>query len=735
MEAAAPLNFDGLGLDANQLRAVQEHLSAARNAVQVVSRPPPLFGPHAPPAAAQTARPEVVQGAGDASAHAPLPPDAADQPRRGRGRPRGSANRGGGSGRRGRGGQGRSAAQRQRLDPGLDGSDSDPDDGPDDDDAVPRDVAEEEPDDLYVDDFAFADGDTFTWEHVDVGRVPEVDLRGGSRPIPTFPPFTKGPTAPRNIPQGCSSAFDILKLLIDGELIERMCSFTNRYANESQYANTRRFDRWYDAVPAEMWSWIACVIYLGVCKVNNREAAWSRSSIFGQPSLYSRMSLERFEAIARCLHVEAPHALDEAERTRRMNGDAFWQIEAFARALSDNFTNYINVGQFMDLDECTCGFRGRHRCRCFNPKKPKKYHFKQFCINCAVTGYIIAFYWYRGKTEQRPPRMPATLWPLVHLVERINALTNNRLKVGNHVMATDNWYTSLQAARFCHATGLHYVGTLRSNRINSASPPPGVIFPKSAATRARGSYACHKVSSGSFSVYVTPWADNKVVHMMHSWPTYVATCYRNHKQGTAPRGVAYEKKAIDRPTIYHNYNEAMGGTDLHDWLLAEFRSSFRCRRWQPKVIVHMLQQAVVNAHILFRLKHASPRSRTLFDFVTELLAEIPIYKRRDEARADANVAFQPVTSQSRWWWSQQRVRRTSGTHTPDVVSRPRGGNGHQTETRKRCKYCMRSLTNLYCTNCDVHLCGGDCWRLFHSEDALPNQDELVERGNGSPERA
>ena len=222
---------------------------------------------------------------------------------------------------------------------------------------------------------------------------------------------------------------------------------------------------------------------------------------------------------------------------------------------------------------------------------------------------------------------------------------------------------------------------------------------------------------------------------MHSWPTYVATCYRNHKQGTAPRGVAYEKKAIDRPTIYHNYNEAMGGTDLHDWLLAEFRSSFRCRRWQPKVIVHMLQQAVVNAHILFRLKHASPSSRTLFTFVTELLAEIPVYKRRDEARADANVAFQPVTSQSRWWWSQQRVRRTSGTHTPDVVSRPRGQNGHRTETRKRCKYCMQSLTNLYCTNCDVHLCGGDCWRLFHSEDALPSQDELVERGNGSPARA
>jgi hypothetical protein len=727
MAAAAPLSFEGLHLDADQQRALQEHLAAARNAMQVVSPPPPLVGPRAAPVSAQAARPEAIQGAGDAPAPHPQPPVAEQQPRRGRGRPRGRGNQGA----RGGAGGGAARVQRQRQQRGHDGSDDGGVDGVDDDDDAVGDDVEDAADDLYVsDDDAVLNGDVFVWERIDVRPVPLVDLRGGSRPLPTLPPFTKGATTPRNIPQGCNSAFDILKLLIDDDLIDRMCTFTNRYAHESGYANTRRFDRWYDVTSAEMWSWIACVIYLGVCKVNSREAAWGRSSLFGQPSLYSRMSLERFEAIARCLHLEAPHALDDAERTRRMNEDPFWQIEAFARALSDNFTNFINVGQCIDLDECTCGFRGKHRCRCFNPMKPRKYHFKQFCINCAVTGYIIAFYWYRGKSEQRPPRMPATLWPLVHLVERINSLTNNRLKVGNHVMATDNWYTSVQAARFCHSTGLHYIGTVQARRINRLSPPAGVTFPKNISAGARGTYACHKVSCGNFSAFVTPWADNKVVHMLHSWPTYVATCYRNHKQ--AIPGQPYEKQAVPRPTIYQNYNETMGGTDLHDWLLAQFRSSFRCKRWQPKVIVHMLQQAVVNAHILFRLKHASPSSRTLFVFVSELMEAIPVYQRRDEVRADANVAFQAAVNQSRWWWSQQRVRRTSGTHTPDIVSRPRNANGQQQETRKRCKYCMHRLSHIYCKGCDVFLCGGDCWRLFHSEDVLPNQDELHARANSSP---
>jgi len=396
MNAASQLNLNVLGLDDDQLRALQVRLAASINHPAVVAPPPPLFGPGAAPVSAPAARPDGIPGVPDAPAPPHADPVAEQQPRRGRGRPRGPSNQGA----RGGAGAGAARAQRARHQGRHDGSDDGGVDGVDDvDDDAHDDAVEDAVDDLYVSDDDDDNGDVFVWERVNVVPVPQVDLRAGSRPISTFPAFTKGPTAPRNVPQRCNSAFDILKLLIDDELIDRMCTYTNRYAHESVYANTRRFERWYDVTPPEMWSWIACVIYLGVCKVNSREAAWSRSSFFGQPSLYSRMSLERFEAIARCLYLEAPFALDDAERTRRMNEDPFWQIEAFARSLSDNFTNFINVGQCMDLDECTCGFRGKHRCRCFNPRKPKKYHFKEFCINCAVTGYIIAFYWYRGKSE------------------------------------------------------------------------------------------------------------------------------------------------------------------------------------------------------------------------------------------------------------------------------------------------------------------------------------------------
>ncbi len=90
MNAAPQLNLEGLGLDADQLRALQEYVVATRNAAQVVAAPPPLFGPGAAPARPRAAAPVPAQGAGDAPAEAPAPPVREPPPRQRRGRPRGA---------------------------------------------------------------------------------------------------------------------------------------------------------------------------------------------------------------------------------------------------------------------------------------------------------------------------------------------------------------------------------------------------------------------------------------------------------------------------------------------------------------------------------------------------------------------------------------------------------------------------------------------------------------------
>jgi hypothetical protein len=719
MDAAAPLNLDALGLDADQLTALQRHIAALRNAAEVLAAPPPLFGPGAAPSQPRAAAPVHVQGVGDAPGEVPAPPVREPPSRRGRGRPRGAKSRRPAL-------DAPRAPQRRRASGGGAGDADSQVSGTDDDDENGIHVdAEEDVDDLYFDEEVVPPNSAeppFVWEEVQVQRAVLRDLRSGEREESTLPPFNKGPTAPKNVPGDCTSAFSILKLLLNESIIDRMCEYTNAYANESAYANTRRAQRWRDVEPAEMWVWISCVIFIGVCKINNRECAWDRSSPFFQPWLASKMSLERFEAIARCLHTEAPWRLSDADKAARNQQDAFWQIDAFATELSDNFTSHVDIGQCIDLDECTCGYRGRHRCRCFNPAKPHKYHFKQFCLNCSVTGYILSFYWYRGKSEHRPPNMPATLFPLVQLVNRVNSLTRGCLSQGGHVIATDNWYTSLHSAKFLYENNMHSVGTIRINRLSAADPPRTAFFARQGGNRDRGTFCCHKVSKGdNFCAYLTPWHDNKPVHILHSFPTRVSTCLRNQK---LPQCAHYEKKRLDRPTIYRDYNQIMGGTDLNDWLLAQFRSSFRSRRWQPKVLTHMLQQAVVNAHIIFKLKNGLGRERTLFHFVQELVKEIPDFIRRPPVLVPQGRPDLPDNSQSRWWWSCQSARRTTGSHVPDLVTRPRDDDQRRPENRKRCKYCVCVRTSLYCSNCQVFLCGGACWHAWHSLRELPSPEEM-----------
>lgn len=104
-------------------------------------------------------------------------------------------------------------------------------------------------------------------------------------------------------------------------------------------------------------------------------------------------------------------------------------------------------------------WKGRHKCRCYNPSKPSKFHFKIFGLNDADTGYLSNFYLYQGKAEARPADVPATLYPLTKQLPHPQYINLN------HIIATDNWYTSIAAAEFVKTTiQADYIGTIKTNK-------------------------------------------------------------------------------------------------------------------------------------------------------------------------------------------------------------------------------------------------------------------------------
>ena len=96
-------------------------------------------------------------------------------------------------------------------------------------------------------------------------------------------------------------------------------------------------------------------------------------------------------------------------------------------------------------------------------------------------------------------------------------------------------------------------------------------------------------------VYYTSWMDRNPVAVLHIFPTKMGVCSRMVK--TANGG--WERKEYTRPTIIPIYNHGMGGTDSEDQRLQAYRPEIKTKSWIPRVLIHFLNLAIVNAYIWY----------------------------------------------------------------------------------------------------------------------------------------
>jgi len=239
---------------------------------------------------------------------------------------------------------------------------------------------------------------------------------------------------------------------------------------------------------------------------------------------------------------------------------------------------HFKMGRSFSIDEAVIPFKGRHRARCYNPKKPSKYHFKKFSLNCADTGYVYCHYHYGGKDERRPENVPASLWPIKKLVDQCPDLHNK-----HHFCSTDNWYTSAHSLSYFRGKGVHCAGTIKKGRLGVATStrpgfPAAGIFKaaRGAPKRPRGDCMIHetKLIDGT-DAFVTTWQDKKSVLLLSSYRPMAGDCVRKIKVGRT-----WTRQRFFRPNVVAHYNRTMGGTDLHDQRLAFARSTVKSRRWQ-----------------------------------------------------------------------------------------------------------------------------------------------------------
>lgn len=152
---------------------------------------------------------------------------------------------------------------------------------------------------------------------------------------------------------------------------------------------------------------------MGLVKRPNRRMNWQINSIYGDPFVRRIMSRSRFDAITKDLHWWNVSNIPPNDRAERNKVDGFWALGDFIEVLVQNWQRYYDCGQLLNIDEMCIFFKGRHRCRCYNPSKPNKWHLKAYCLNDPTNGYGL----YRGSSEVRPPGVSSTVWPVKYLTE------------------------------------------------------------------------------------------------------------------------------------------------------------------------------------------------------------------------------------------------------------------------------------------------------------------------------
>ena len=149
-----------------------------------------------------------------------------------------------------------------------------------------------------------------------------------------------------------------------------------------------------DTSPDEMKVFVAHLIVMGILKKNSLEQYWSRDSILNMPFFGHYMSRNHFQNILWDLHVSNP---DETNPPKGEAGhDPLFLVRPMVDMMQRNFHTKYRPKKELSLDESMCPFKGRVHFKCYNPKRPNRFHIKLFMVSEPSTGYICGFEVYTG---------------------------------------------------------------------------------------------------------------------------------------------------------------------------------------------------------------------------------------------------------------------------------------------------------------------------------------------------
>ncbi|XP_062552399.1 piggyBac transposable element-derived protein 3-like [Armigeres subalbatus] len=172
-------------------------------------------------------------------------------------------------------------------------------------------------------------------------------------------------------------------------------------------------------------------------------------------------------------------------------------------------------------------------------------------------------------------------------------------------------------------------------------------------------------------IKVVKWMDNKIIHLISTYGDI---------QPADMRWSAKEKQfvEIERPAVVKDYNQAMGGIDLNDQLVAIYRTDIGTKKYYLRVFHHFLDVCVVNAWLLYRrhcFQRGEERHMTLLEFRMDVAVSLIKYGKHIVQRKGrpSKAALSVQMKKPRTVVSEPtlEIRFDGISHWPEITDRQR----------------------------------------------------------------
>jgi len=338
----------------------------------------------------------------------------------------------------------------------------------------------------------------------------------------TPPPFVIAPGPSRAATHG-SSPLDFFRLFVTLEVVDQMRKATNAYGTSlftEDWVNTDR---------KEMDRFFAAVIYMGIHRSPTLKSYWAADS--KSPFLASLFpSRDRFLQLYRSFYIAAG---------QRDPGDMLWHVRPLVDSLTKSFPLHMDPPRILIVDEALVHCKARSTMKQYIRAKPHRWGYKVWCL--VSDGYLLRFSVYLGKRGQENGAKPSQV--AERLVKPYYGL--------NHLVVTDNWYTSPALFQTFLRNSTFALGTTLANRKGF----PRSLVPE-VANFARFQWSFRQ----NDKLVAYAFFDRKPVYLLSTVhpPTQTSTIDRRDKTG--------ESHAHTVPTAVKDYTSLRGGVDTIDQL-------------------------------------------------------------------------------------------------------------------------------------------------------------------------